>query len=1162
MVKQFKFWNMISGWLVFIIAALTYLLTMEPTASFWDCGEFISSAAKLDVGHPPGAPFFMLMGHFFSLFASSPGQIAACVNALSALASAFTILFLFWTITALAKKMVEPDTLWRQIGILAAGAVGALAYTFSDTFWFSAVEGEVYASSSLFTAVVFWLMLKWDEHADEEGSDKWLIAIAYLMGLSIGVHLLNLLTIPAIGLVYYYRRYAFKWWSFLCAFLVSCAVLLVILYGIIPGFPTVAGWFELLFVNSWHCPFNTGLAVYICLMIASLVWAIIETYLDRSKIRIAISFTLAFALSGAAFLFESWILGALVSIGLLSCLIAYREKISAQILNTISVMIAVIIIGYSSYAAIVIRSNAQTPMDQNSPDNVFALKYYLNREQYGDRPLFFGQYYNAPMKVKEAEDGTLSYDVRDGAPQWAAAPHVDGQPDKYVVTGYKQKYGYQPEFCTFFPRMYSPDDNHIKAYKSWAGITERGKKTKVRMNDLYYGRTGEKFEYCPSFGENLQFFFSYQCHFMYWRYFMWNFVGRQNDLQSYGDITKGQWISGIPFIDNARLGDQSKLPDELLENKGRNTYYFLPLILGLIGIIWQVGRRSKEHAYEGMRNFNLTFLLFFLTGLAIVIYLNQTPYQPRERDYAYAGSFYAFCIWIGMGALALIDWLVRGSKKISYKYMGKELGKKPAVALASVLTLACLYVPLRMATQNWDDHDRSQRYVCRDFGANYLRSCEPGGVIFSNGDNDTFPLWYNQEVEGEGDSLRVCNLSYLQTDWYISQMKRPYYHSEALPISWDYKDFMPGTNEYAAIEEDPIALVNISDLPEETKIELRKQINDTISYWVDLYMRSYTYRQDRREAKHIGRLEGIKHAMGILENWNLHCLSIDQAYDFLHSDKAETKDKEGNNYLPTKKLYVEGQNGKKVWFTDKKRGFTRSEMMIMEMLSTNNWERPIYFCTTVGNNYYLGLEPYLELTGLAYRVTPTRSANGESRVNTELMYDNMMNKFRYGNVKAHGIYIDENTMRMCDTHRSMFARLAEELLREGQYEKAQKVLAKCEEELPSYNVPYGEYASAILMLDYLDLELQLAHAGDEEGAQAAADQADVILTSVGRNFKQYVDFIASLSSSKRAQLDMGDLGRKASILEYMCYYASRYGHGAVADKYSECLNTFSKWDKR
>ena len=1094
MVKQFKFWNTISGWLVFLVAALTYLLTMEPTASFWDCGEFISSAAKLDVGHPPGAPFFMLMGHFFSLFASSPGQIAACVNALSALASAFTILFLFWTITALAKKMVEPDTLWRQIGILAAGAVGALAYTFSDTFWFSAVEGEVYASSSLFTAVVFWLMLKWDEHADEEGSDKWLIAIAYLMGLSIGVHLLNLLTIPAIGLVYYYRRYAFKWWSFLCAFLVSCAVLLVILYGIIPGFPTVAGWFELLFVNTLHCPFNTGLAVYICIMIVSLVWAIIETYLDRSKILIAISFTLAFALSGAAFLFESWVLGILVTIGMLSCLIALREKISAQVLNTISVMIAVIIIGYSSYAAIVIRSNAQTPMDQNSPDNVFALKYYLNREQYGDRPLFFGQYYNAPMKVKPAGDGTLTYDVRDGAPQWAAAPHVDGQPDKYVVTGYKPKYGYQPEFCTFFPRMYSPDENHIKAYKSWAGIKERGgKKTKIRYEDYYYGRTNARSEYCPSFGDNLRFFFRYQTHFMYWRYFMWNFVGRQNDLQSYGDITKGQWISGIPFIDNARLGDQSKLPDELLENKGRNTYYFLPLILGLIGIIWQVGRRSKEHTYEGMRNFNLTFLLFFLTGLAIVIYLNQTPYQPRERDYAYAGSFYAFCIWIGLGALALIDWLVRGSKKISYKYMGKELGKKPAVALASVLTLACLLVPLRMATQNWDDHDRSQRYVCRDFGANYLRSCEPGGVIFSNGDNDTFPLWYNQEVEGEGDSLRVCNLSYLQTDWYISQMKRPYYHSDALPISWEYKDYMPNKNEYVMTADgEP--------------------------------------------------------------------MTVKEAFDFLHSYKGNGK-KADKGYLPSKNLYVEGPNGERVYFA-KKSGFTRSEMMIMEMLSTNKWKRPFYFCTTVGNSSYLGLEPYMELTGLAYRVTPTRSADGQPRVNTEVMYDNMMNKFRYGNVKAHGIYIDENTMRMCDTHRSMFARLAEELLREGQYEKAQKVLAKCEEELPSYNVPYAEYGATILLLDYLELEAQLMEVNDKEGAQAAADQADVILTSVGHNFEQYVDFIASLSSSHRAQLDMGDLGRKASILEYMCYYASRYGHGAVADSYSECLNKFSKWDKK
>ena len=1178
MMKQFKLWNALCGWFVFAIAAATYLLTMEPTASFWDCGEFISSAAKLDVGHPPGAPFFMLMGHFFSLFASSPAQIAACVNALSALASAFTILFLFWTITLLAKKLVQPDTLWRQIGILAAGAVGALAYTFSDTFWFSAVEGEVYASSSLFTAVVFWLILKWDEHADEEGSDKWLIAIAYLMGLSIGVHLLNLLTIPAIGLVYYFRRYPFKWWGCFVAFLASCAVLLVILYGIIPGFPTVAGWFELLFVNGFSCPFNTGLAVYIVLLVAALVWAIVETYLDKNKVRIAISFTLAFALSGAAFLFESWIAGLVISLTILLVLIYSRELVPASVLNTIMVMVAVIIVGYSSYAAIVIRSNANPPMDQNSPSNVFALKYYLNREQYGDRPLFYGQYYNAPMKMTET--GELA--TKEGAPQYVALPHVDGQPDRYEISDYKKTYEYQPEFCSLFPRMYSSDSRHVKAYKSWIGMrdfndieipyrgkilsleearivlqsltgTERtnlDKKIRTEVNKLiaengdsrkkelkpreYYAtnvpferdvqgqvvydrRTGYpkymySYDFRPSFGDNLKFFFSYQCHFMYWRYFMWNFVGRQNDLLSYGDITKGQWISGIPFIDNPRLGDQSLLPDELKNNKAHNVYYFLPLLLGIIGIFWQVSRRGKEHAYEGSRSFTLTFLLFFLTGLAIVMYLNQTPEQPRERDYAYAGSFYAFCIWIGFGALALVDWITRGVRWLC-AYNAMQAGKVkdnmvmvpmwPLLTSSVLVTVACLAVPVQMATQNWDDHDRSLRYVCRDFGANYLKSCEPGGVIFSNGDNDTFPLWYNQEVEGVGDSLRVCNLSYLQTDWYISQMKRPYYHSEALPISWKYKYYMPNTNEYVPV--------------------------------------------------------GGSYSM-----------SVKDAFKRLHeqNDKvnkeSDPKKKEALKKkvaLPSNNLYIEGPNGEQVKLTSK-RGYTRSEMMIMEMLSTNEWKRPIYFCTTVGNSSYLGLEPYFELTGLAYQVTPYRSQDGQPRVNVEKMYNNMMNKFEYGNVKAKGIYLDENTLRMCETHRTMFARLAEELLAQNDTMRAARVLAKCEEELPSYNVPYGEYASCVLMKDFYELGRQLEQADDTLGAKAAYEHGNLIMDNMGRNFTQYLAYIASLSDGQRERLDMADISRKASLLEYMIYYSERYRHGPEKlELYYDALQAFrSKFD--
>ncbi|MGM9838072.1 MAG: protein O-mannosyl-transferase family [Paludibacteraceae bacterium] len=1045
-MKKFNLWNALCGWVVFAIAAATYLLTIEPTASFWDCGEFISSAHKLDVGHPPGAPFFMLMGHFASLFASDASHVAMCVNALSALASAFTILFLFWTITALARKLVAPDTIAKGIGILAAGAVGALAYTFSDTFWFSAVEGEVYASSSLFTAIVFWLILKWDEHADEEGSDKWLILIAYLMGLSIGIHLLNLLTIPAIVLVYYFRRYTFSWKGVVLAFAASVAILAVILYGIIPGFPTVAGWFELLFVNGLGCPFNTGLAVYIVLTILMLGWAIYESMTERNKVRQIVSFVLAFVCSGAAFLFESWWIGLIVGLALLGVLLWKKDMVPSRLLNTASLMIAVILIGYSSYAALVIRSAAQTPMDQNSPDNVFSLKYYLNREQYGDRPLFYGQVYNAPVELEIKGNMCIPVE-KQGHAQYAPAPKEEGKKDRYVITGYKTNYVFMKEFCMLFPRMYSSQGSHVQAYKEWADV--KGKR--VRYD--YCGQ--QKTEYCPTFAENLRFFFRYQVNFMYWRYFMWNFAGRQNDLQSYGDITKGNWISGIPFIDNAMLGDQSKLPTELRENKGHNVYYMLPLLLGLIGIIWQCGKRTKEGEATGWKSFTLTFLLFFLTGLAIVVYLNQTPYQPRERDYAYAGSFYAFCIWIGLGVLALVDW--------ANSLMKNE---KMRAAVAVVIGLVCLLVPAQMASQNWDDHDRSHRYACRDFGANYLKSCEKEAVIFCNGDNDTFPLWYNQEVEEVGTDARACNLSYLQTDWYIDAMRRPYYDSPGLPISWEYKDYMPGKNEVV---------------------------------WVDN---------------------------------KLGPISVDKAFTFLRSDDPRTKNREGENYLPSNQLYVLSPDGEQIMFKSARR-YTRSEMMIMEMLSQNNWQRPIYFAATVGDDYYLGLQPYFELTGMAYQVTPVRSADGQPRVNTGKMYDNMMHKFAYGNMNYPGIYIDENTMRMCRTHRMMFARLAEALIREGQRDKALEVLDYSEEMLPGYNISY-DYTSASMASMYLLL--------------GQPDKANAILENVAMNCVEYLEWGTSLGKKSRLGAQ-GTLEQQAAIFGYVLQTWERYGQNEMFEQY-------------
>jgi tetratricopeptide (TPR) repeat protein len=1071
-MKNFKLWNVVCGWLVFAIAAATYLLTMEPTASFWDCGEFIVSAHKLDVGHPPGAPFFMLLGHFFSLFSSDASHVAMCVNALSALASAFTILFLFWTITALGRKLVRNNdtqplynstqsyTLTQGIALLGAGFVGSLAYTFSDTFWFSAVEGEVYALSSLFTAVVFWLILKWEEHADEEGSDKWLILIAYLMGLSIGTHLLNLLTIPAIVLVYYFRRHDFSWKGVCAAFGVSVAILAVILYGIIPGVPTIAGWFELLFTNVLGCPFNTGLAVYLVLMATALVWAIWESYcvIDKEETinnRTIISFVLAMALAGVPFIKESALIGILLIITMLVVLFLKKEVIPARWLNTIATMVAVVVIGYASYAAIVIRSNADTPMDQNSPDNVFSLKYYLNREQYGDTPLFYGQTYNAPVKLEVKGQMCIPVE-KQGHAQYAPAPKKDGEKDRYVITGYKTSYEYMDEFKMLFPRMHSGQPSHIQAYKEWANV--EGKK--IRYD--YCGQT--KTEYCPTFMENLKFFFSYQVNFMYWRYFMWNFSGRQNDLQSYGDLTKGNWITGIPFIDNALLGDQSKLPTELKENKGHNVYYMLPLILGLIGLCWQLGKRNNEGKNkDGYRSFAIVFLLFFLTGLAIVVYLNQTPYQPRERDYAYAGSFYAFCIWIGLGVMAIIDLINRVIKN-----------DKAQTVVAAIAVLVILLVPAQMASQNWDDHDRSNRYAARDFGANYLKSCDKEAIIFCNGDNDTFPLWYNIEVEEERNDVRACNLSYLQTDWYISQMKRPYYNSPALPISWDYEDFMPGKNEVV---------------------------------WVE------------------NRLNAP--------------LEVKKAFQFLHSTDPRTK-RDGEGYIPTDQLYVLSPDSQKINFK-KARRFTRSEMMVMEMLSTNQWKRPIYFAVTIGEDYHLGLNPYLELTGMAYRITPERSADGKPRVNTEVMYDNMLNKFKYGNINIPGIYIDENTMRMCRTHRMMFCQLAEALYDEGKYDKALNVLDFAEEMLPGFNVPY-DYTSASMA--------SLYYAMDE------IEKANAIMIDVAENCQEYMEWGASLEPQLRKSAQ-STIGHYSAVLGFVLNNLQRFEQNELFDKYFDIYSRYA-----
>lgn len=730
--ETFKKLNSCMAWLVFVIAAIVYGLTVEPTASLWDCPEFIACGYKLEIGHPPGAPVFMLAANLFSQLASDPSQVALMVNLLSALLSAGCIFFLFLTVTHLARKLIctisdREMSISQVINIEACGMVGALAYTFSDTFWFSAVEAEVYAFSSFLTALMFWLILKWESEMDKPSSTRWIVLIAYITGLSIGVHLLCLLCLPAMSFVVYFRRAKrVTWMGMLKALIAGGLLVAVILFGLIPGVVKFGGWFELLFTNVLGCPYNTGLICYILLLTVTIVIAYYKV--KRRTVRLS-----------------------------LACLL-------------------MMLIGYSSYGVIIIRANAQTPMCENAPDNIFSLGSYLNREQYGKTPLFYGPAYCSEIdRVVKGE--YLVPRQKEG--QAVYRPVADSTKREYEVVRHDIEYLYKNNM--YFPRMHS--SRHTKAYEDWKGY---GSATERRELGGVEKKNG-----VPTAVENLRFFLSYQVNFMYWRYFLWNFVGRQNNIQGHGEVEHGNWITGFRWIDDWLLGcDTSKLPSDLKENKGRNVFYGLPLLLGLVGMLWQWRKGSK-----GKQQFLVVMLLFVMTGLAIVVYLNQTPLQPRERDYAYAGSFYAFAIWIGLGVGMI-------SEKVRVK------SAKYATALAILSAIACLLVPLQMASQTWDDHDRSGRYTCRDFGANYLNSMqrEEHPIILTNGDNDTFPLWYNHEVECVRTDTRVVNMEYLQTDWYIDQMKRQAYDSPPLPISLSHEDYKEGRMEYVPIDTDSIAI--------------------------------------------------------------------------------------------------------------------------------------------------------------------------------------------------------------------------------------------------------------------------------------------------------------------------------------------------------------------
>lgn len=930
-MKSYQRLNTILGWMVFLIASSVYILTAEPTMSFWDCGEYISTAFKLEVGHPPGAPLFQLIGRFFSLFAfGDVALVARMVNTMSALASGFTILFLFWTITMIAKKIALNDgevTNAKMVGIFGAGLVGALAYTFSDSFWFSAAEGEVYAMSSFFTSIVFWAILKWEEHADEKHNFRWLLLIAFLMGLSIGVHLLNLLAIPAITFVYYFRKVENPTWKgVLVTAILSVLVLAFIMYGIIPWILKLAGMLELFFINTLGLPFNTGTIIYFILLISAIIWGL-------------------------------W----------------YTKKSLKPVWNTIILAFTFIVIGYSSFVMLVIRSNADTPIDENNPENAISLLAYLNREQYGDWPLLTGQYYNAPL-----------IDRTDGNPIYAK----DEKSGKYVITDKREKVipVYDPRFTTFFPRMWANmEQRYINDYKRWAKV----KGTPIQVNQ----GEGAETRYKPTFGENLRFFWDYQLIHMYYRYFMWNFAGRQNDFQGHGTPVDGNWKSGIGFLDKSRIGS-GEVP-ESRQSKADNNFYLLPLILGLLGIYFTIRKDYKSSL--------VIFLLFFMTGIAIVLYLNQYSPQPRERDYAFAGSFYAFSIWIGLGVLQLISWL------------GKILNPRVAAVAASVVSLAA--VPGIMAQQGWDDHDRSGRYTALAVAENYLNSCAPNAILFTNGDNDTFPLWYAQEVEGIRTDVRVVNLSLLNTEWYIDQMKRKAYDSDAVPFSMTREKYRQGNHDVTYLIEDENLKNQYIDLralfgiiaSDESKLKMNTSQIGMIDFFpTKRFMVTYDSADlmSRIPARYANRLDTLR--------WGVSAQALE-----------------------------------------------KNSLMILDLLATNDWKRPVYFVMTTGTEAFVGLEKYFHLEGLAYRLLPVEAVSSDGQmgeVNTDVMYDNVMNKFKWGNMNKEGVYLDETNTRMFMNFRSLFGRLSDALIREGKLDSAKRVLDRCVEVMPDNVVPFDFFS--------------------------------------------------------------------------------------------------------
>lgn len=1021
--------NNLLGWIVGLAASAIYIITSEPTVSFWDCGEYISTAYKLLVGHPPGAPLFQMLGRVFSLFAlGDTTHVARMVNTMSALSSGFTILFLFWSISMLAKKVVLVKgelTKGKMAAIFGSALVGSLAYTFTDSFWFSAVEGEVYAMSSLFTAVVFWAILKWEESTDERFSIRWILLISFLVGLSIGVHLLNLLTIPAMTFVFYFKKYKNHGWKALVLVGILSVVLVgVVMSGIIPWVVKLAGLFELFFVNTVGLPFNTGTVIYFILLIGGILWGLY-----------------------------------------------YTRKKQKRLGNILLLAFSFLLIGYSSFLMLVIRSNADTPIDENNPDNAINLLAYLNREQYGDWPILYGNYYNAPVTGRSDGNPVYSKDIASG---------------QYVITDPRKGVNpvYDDRFMTLFPRMWSTSQaEHETSYKNWADI--KGTPISVTSPD-----GGTETVYKPTFTENLRFFWRYQMNYMYWRYFLWNFVGKQNDLQGmgysdskYGDILHGNWVSGIKFIDEPRLGPQSNLPDNA-KNKGRNYFYFLPLILGLIGLYFHF----KEHYKDAL----VISLLFFMTGIAIVLYLNQYAPQPRERDYSYAASFYAFAIWIGLGVLAL------------YTYLEELLKKRiQPLVTAIVVTLVCLVlVPGTLAKDGWDDHDRSGRYSVLQVSADYLNSCAPNAILFTNGDNDTFPLWYAQEVEGIRTDVRVCNLSLLQTDWYIDQMKRKAYLSDPVPFSLTHNQYRQGSLDIVYFIENP-------------------EVVDTNRYYdlKDLIKFVSSGNPNTKFQSQIGELD----------------------------------------YFPTKKFRVPVDKQKVLangtvppeladrivpsidWTLDLQ-GIQKNHLMVLDLLANFKWDRPVYFAMTIGDENYLALQPYFQLEGLAYRLVPVldTTTRGEiGRVNTSVMYNNLMNKFRL-RMDNPSIYYSDDHMRMTSNIRNIYGRLAVSLMDEGKKDSAVAVCNRCLEIMPDKVVPYNFF-----VLPFIDVYYKTGNTA----------KGKHIMERVMELYKQDLEYYFTFKGKKAIQVErekqiaLGVMQRVAQLSEIVHETDIHKRSKALFDKY-------------